>query len=143
MEGNIFKGVVKRIFTMARNKCPNITNDTLFADGSIYYMNGKQDTMLTWNTHGKLCEFVSYHQNKEPFINVSVCKSNVAEVSIFENSAENPTHRYIESIKDINVNSFANLMNYIAEGNENIDASIDAMDWDINAEDCYDISDKK
>lgn len=40
MNGFEFKREIERIFKVARKMCPNITNDMLYNNGAIYYMNG-------------------------------------------------------------------------------------------------------
>jgi hypothetical protein len=44
MNGYEFKREIERIFKVARNMYPNVTDEMLDTNGAIYYMNGNDST---------------------------------------------------------------------------------------------------
>lgn len=58
MNGYEFKREIERIFKVARNMYPNVTDDMLDTNGAIYYMNGNDSTPFDWNCNNRLCEFL-------------------------------------------------------------------------------------
>lgn len=141
MNGYEFKKEIERIFKVARDMCPNVTDDMLDTNGAIYYMNGNDSTPFDWNCNNRLCEFLIFHKNEMGFIKVFVDSDNTIDVCIYEtDDAMKPTYKFTEEMEKVKANSFANLMNYIADDNGLYDKPINELDWDIDTSECYDIS---
>ena len=129
MNGYEFKREIERIFRVARNMYPNITDEMLDANGAIYYMNGNDSTPFDWNCNNRLCEFLIFHKNEMGFIKAFVNSDNTIDVYIYENDdAMRSTYKFTE------------IMNYIADDNRLWDKPIDELDWDVDVMECYDIS---
>ena len=64
MNGYEFKREIERIFRVARNMCPNITDAMLDANGAIHYMNSNDSTFFDWNCNNRLCEFFIFYKNR-------------------------------------------------------------------------------
>ena len=141
MNGYEFKREIERIFKVARKMCPNVTDDMLDANGAIYYMNGNDSTPFDWNCNGRLCEFYVFHKNEIGFIKANINENNIINVYIYEDGGMQPTYTFKEEMEKVKANSFANLMNYIADDNGLYDKPIDELDWDVDSSECYDISD--
>lgn len=140
MNGYEFKREIERIFKVARKMCPNVTDDMLDANGAIYYMNGNDSTPFDWNCNNRLCEFYVFHKNEMGFIKANVNENNTINVYIYEDGGMQPTYTFKEEMEKVKANSFANLMNYIADDNGLYDKTIDELDWDVDSSECYDIS---
>lgn len=140
MNGYEYKREIERIFKVAREMCPNITDDMLDNNGAIYYMNGNDSTRFDWNCNNRLCEFYVYHKNEIGFIKAFVNRDNTIDMYIYEDAGMIPTYEFTEEMENLKTNSFANLMNYIAD-NENLwDRPINELDWDVDTIECYDMS---
>ena len=142
MNGLEFKREIERIFKVARKMCPNITNDMLYNNGAIYYMNVNDGTEFDWNMNNRLCEFLVFHKNEMGFIKAFVNMDNSIDMYIFEDGGMKPTYKFTEEMEGLKSSSFANLMNYIADDEDLWDRPIDELDWDIDTMECYDISDE-
>ncbi len=115
MNGCEFKREIERIFNVARKMCPDITDDMLDNNGTIYYTNGNDSTKFDWNWNGRLCEFYAFHKNKMGFIKALVNKDNSINMYIYEDGGIDPTYKFTEEMEGLKASSFANLMNYIAD----------------------------
>ena len=140
MNGLEFKREIERIFKVARKMCPNITNDMLYNNGAIYYMNGNDGTEFDWNMNNRLCEFLVFHKNEMGFIKAFVNMDNSINMYIYEDGGMKPTYEFIEEMEGLKPGSFANLMNYIADEEDLWDNPIDDLDWDVDTMECYDIT---
>lgn len=132
MNGYEFKKEIERIFKVARNMYPDITDDMLDSNGAIYYMNGNDGTPFDWNCNGRLCEFYVYHKNEIGFIKAFVNRNNTIDVYIYENGEMKPTYEFEEEMKNLRAIDFANLMNYIADDKGKWDNPIDELDWNVD-----------
>lgn len=122
MNGKIYKAEVERIFEAARKMYPDITDDMLDANGSIYYMNGN---------------FLVFHKNEMGFIKVNINSDNTVDVFIHESdTALSPTCELKESLQNVKAKDFAKVMIQIANANQLWDAQIDHLNWDINVSIC-------
>lgn len=140
MNGLEFKREIERIFKVARKMCPNITNDMLYNNGAIYYMDGNDGTEFDWNMNNRLCEFLVFHKNEMGFIKAFVNMDNSINMYIYEDGGMKPTYEFIEEMEGLKAGSFANLMNYIADEEDLWDNPIDDLDWDVDTMECYDIT---
>lgn len=140
MNGYEYKREIERIFKVAREMCPNITDDMLDNNGAIYYMNGNDSTRFDWNCNNRLCEFYVYHKNEIGFIKAFVNRDNTIDMYIYEDAGMIPTYEFTEEMENLKANSFANLMNYIADDENLWDRPINELDWDVDTIECYDIS---
>ena len=141
MNGYEFKREIERIFKVAREMCPNITDDMLDTNGAIHYMNGNDGTSFDWNANDRLCEFYVYHKNEMGFIKAFVNRDNTIDMYIYEDGGMKPTHKFTEEMENLSAKSFANLMDYIADREYKYDRPIDELDWDVDTMECYDIND--
>lgn len=64
---------IKTYISEARKQYPEITDDILCDDGSIYYMNGNDGTDFDWFCNNRCCEFYLFYKETEyGFIKVFV-----------------------------------------------------------------------
>lgn len=144
MNGYEFKREIERIFKVARNMCPNVTDGMLDANGAIYYMNGNDSTPFDWNCNNRLCEFFIFHKNGMGFIKAFVNSDNTIDVYIYEtDDAIQPTYKFTEEMEKVKASSFAKIMNYIADDNGLWDKPIDELDWDVDSSECDEIDQKQ
>lgn len=141
MNGYEFKREIERIFKVAREMCPNITDDMLDTNGAIHYMNGNDGTSFDWNANDRLCEFYVYHKNEMGFIKAFVNRDNTIDMYIYEDGGMKPTYKFTEEMENLSAKSFANLMDTIADREYKYDRPIDELDWDVDTMECYDIND--
>lgn len=142
MNGLEFKREIERIFKVAREMYPNITNDMLDTNGAIHYMNGNDGTDFDWNVNDRLCEFYVFHKNEMSFIKAFVNSDNTIDMYIYEtDDAMQPTYKFTEEMEKVKASSFAKIMNYIADDNELWDKPIDELDWDVDVMECPEIED--
>lgn len=139
MNGYEYKREIERIFKVAREMCPNITDDMLDTNGAIYYMNGNDSTPFDWNCNDRLCEFYIFHENEVGFIKAFVNRDNTIDMYIYEDAGMISTYKFTEEMENLKASSFANLMNYIADENRMWDRPIDELDWDVDTMECYNI----
>lgn len=140
MNGFEFKREIEQIFKVARKMYPSITDDMIYDNGAIYYMNRRDGTKFDWNWNNRLCEFCVFHKNEMGFIKAFVNADNSIEVCIYEDGGMYPTYKFTEEMEGLDSNSFANLMNYIADEDDVWDNTIDSMDWDVDTMECDDIT---
>ena len=79
MNGYEFKREIERIFRVARNMCPNITDAMLDANGAIHYMNSNDNTFFDWNCNNRLCEFFIFYKNEVGFIKANINSDNTIQ----------------------------------------------------------------
>lgn len=139
MNGYEYKREIERIFKIARNMCPNITDDMLDANGAIYYMNGNDSTPFDWNCNDRLCEFYVFHKNEMGFIKAMVNRDNTIDMMIYEDAGMKPTYKFTEDMDNLEASDFANLMNYITDEEKLWNRPIDTLDWDVDTSECYNI----
>lgn len=140
MNGYEFKREIERIFKVARKMCPNVTDDMLYTNGAIYYMNGNDSTPFDWNCNNRLCEFFIFHKNEMGFIKAFVNSDNTINMYIYEtDDAMQPTYKFTEEMENLKASDFANVMNYIADDNKLWDKPIDELDWDVDVMECDEI----
>lgn len=139
MNGYEYKREIERIFKVAREMCPNITDNMLDNNGAIYYMNGNDSTRFDWNCNNRLCEFYVYHKNEIGFIKAFVNRDNTIDMYIYEDAGMIPTYEFTEEMENLKAKRFASLMNYIADDENLWDRPIDELDWDVDTIECYDI----
>jgi len=132
MNGYKFKEQIERVINIAREKYPSITNDMLYANGSIYYMNGNDGTDFDWNYNNRLCEFYVFHKNEMGFIKVCVNRNNSINVYIYEDGGIESTYKFKEELKELESEDFAIIMNRIADKENLWDQPIDKLDWNID-----------
>ena len=130
MNGYEFKREVERIFKVARNMYPNVTDEMLDTNGAIHYMNGNDSTPFDWNCNNRLCEFLIFHKNEMGFIKAFVNSDNTIDVYIYETD---------DAMENLKARDFAKVMNYIADDNQLWDKPIDELDWDVNVTECDEI----
>lgn len=137
MNGFEFKKEIERIFGVARKMYSNITDNMLDAGGKIYYMNGNDTTKFDWKVNGRLCEFYIFHKNEDGFIKALVNKDDSIDMYIYEDGGMFPTYKFTEEMENVNVSSFAKVMNYIADTEDLWDQPIDNFDWDVDTSECF------
>lgn len=141
MNGYEFKREIERIFKVARDMYPNVTDEMLYANGAIHYMNRNDGTRFDWNWNNRLCEFLIFHKNEMGFIKAFVKSDNTIKVRIYgTDDAMYPTYRFTEEMENLKASDFANIMNYIADDLGLCDEPINELNWDVDTSECYDIS---
>ena len=141
MNGKLYKKEIENIFKLVREDYPDITNDTLYCNGKVFYMNGNDSTPFDWNCNNRLCEFFVFHEDEMGFIKVCVNRDNLINVYVYEDGGLKPTSQFETQIKNIELEAqdFANLMNHIADKQNLYDKPIDELDWDIDTWKCENI----
>ena len=129
MNGYEFKREIERIFRVARNMCPNITDAMLDANGAIH-----------WNCNNRLCEFFIFYKNEVGFIKANINSDNTINVYIYESDdVMQPTYNFTEEMENLKASDFAKIMNYIADDNQLWDKPIDKLNWDVDVMECDEI----
>ena len=139
MNGYEYKKEIERVFKVARDMYPDITDDMLDANGVIYYMNGNDSTSFDWYCNGRLCEFYMFHKNECGFIKALVNAYNVINVYIYEDGGIQPTYTFTEEMESLRAKDFAKVMNYIADDEQLWDKPICEFDWDVDVMECDEI----
>lgn len=63
-----------------RNRFPEITDDMLIENGTIYYMNGNDGTNFDFDMNDRTCEFMSFYKSSDyGFFKVYVTRSGVID----------------------------------------------------------------
>ena len=77
---------VKEHINEVRKKYPSITNDILFYDGDIFYMNGNDGTEFDWFANNRMCEFmVFYKETTYGFIKCNIFDNGTIRTYIYMN----------------------------------------------------------
>lgn len=140
MNGYEFKREIERIFKVARSMYPNVTDDMLDTNGTIYYMNGNDSTPFDWNCNNRLCEFSIFHKNEFGFVTAYVNSDNTIDICIYETyDAMEPSYTFTEEMENLKARDFAKIMNYIADDNQLWNKPIDELDWDVDVMECDEI----
>ena len=74
---------IKGIFEEIRSKYPQITDEDLYGNGAIYYMNGNDGTDFDWNANGNCSELYMYHSNEIGFIKIYVNHNDTYTAYVF------------------------------------------------------------
>ena len=135
-----FKREIERIFKVARNMYPNVTDNMLDANGTIYYMNGNDSTPFDWSCNNRLCEFFIFHKSEMGFIKANVNSDDTIDIYIYEtDNAMKPTYTFTEEMESLRARDFVKIMNYIADDNCLWNKPIDELDWDVDVMECDEI----
>lgn len=63
-----------------RNRFPEITDDMLIENGTVYYMNGNDGTKFDFDMNDRTCEFMSFYKSSNyGFFKVYVTRSGVID----------------------------------------------------------------
>ena len=132
---NTFKNTLEKIIAYineARKLVPHITDDMLYNNGSIYYMNGNDGTDFDWFENNCLCEFMIFGKNQKGFIKVYVCKNDTLFGYMYENFGHSPTHD-LDTVKldDGASEELCLAMFRIADLNDLWDMPLEAFDFNI------------
>ena len=76
---------IKSVFAEIRKKYPLITDEDLYNNGVIFYMNGNDGTDFDWNANERTSEFYMYHENEIGFIKLYVNKSDTYTAYVYPN----------------------------------------------------------
>lgn len=139
MNGYEFKREIERIMNVARSMYPNITDEMLYSNGAIHYMNGNDGTEFDWRLNGRLCEFYIFHKNEYGFVRADVNKDNTINVYIYKDGGMSPTYKFTEEMESLRAEGFARVMNYIADHEGKWNMPIDELDWDVDVMETYKI----
>ena len=86
--------VVIDYFNKIKHDFPNIKNEDLYDNGSMYYMNGNDGTAFDWACNDRLCEFFIFGKNEMGFIKVFVNKNDTIQAYVYEDCGMHPTKKY-------------------------------------------------
>ena len=102
MNGYEFKREIERIFKVARNMCPNVTDEMLYTNGAIHYMNGNDSTPFDWNCNNRLCEFLIFHKNEMGFScqlqQFQSASESQKSLSAIRRSSQYPFHSHLKTV---------------------------------------------
>lgn len=76
---------IKTVFADIRKWYPLITDEDLYGQGDIFYMNGNDGTDFDWNTNERTSEFYVYHSNEIGFIKLFVNKDDTYTAYVYPN----------------------------------------------------------
>lgn len=135
MNINKYKATIKEIVHEIRKNHPEITNDTLYDNGAIYYQNGNDGTEFDWKCNDCLCEFMVFHKQSEMgFIKLRVNRSGTIETYTYKDGEYYPSQE--EKIKNIfnkkDAEEFAATMLCIADNKNQYDINIDKLEWNAD-----------
>ena len=92
--GRIIINKVIAYMNKAREMFPEVTDDMLYGNGAIYYMNGNDGTEFDWNVNDRCCEFYLFYKETEMgFIKVLVNKDDTISGYVYDDKG------YGEAIK--------------------------------------------
>ena len=92
--GRIIINKVIAYMNKAREMFPEVTDDMLYGNGAIYYMNGNDGTEFDWNVNDRCCEFYLFYKETEMgFIKVLVNKDDTISRYVYDDKG------YGEAIK--------------------------------------------
>lgn len=135
MNGLAYKEEIKRLFHIGRHLYKNVTDDMLYADGDIYYVNSDNGTSLNWQENKRLCKFVIYHKNETEFIRVNVNEDNTADIYVYEHGDLDPTAKETATLSNgLNAYCLANLMQSIADQKGFYGENIKVFRWDVDVD---------
>lgn len=76
--------IVHELMAKVRKQFPEITDDMLCDDGSIFYFNGNDGTQFDWEWNDHLCEFFIFHKESEKgFIKMYINKDGSVESYVY------------------------------------------------------------
>jgi len=61
----IIQGIMDFIVEERTRLAPEVQNEDLTDNGSVYYMNGNDGTDFDFNTNGRTCEFMQFYKSTE------------------------------------------------------------------------------
>ena len=76
---------IKSVFAEIRKKYPLITDEDLYNNGAIFYMNGNDGTDFDWNANEHTSEFYMFHENEIGFIKLYVNKGDTYTAYVYPN----------------------------------------------------------
>ena len=77
MNGRMIINKVIEYIKKAREMFPEVTDDMLYGNGAIYYMNGNDGTEFDWKENSRCCEFCMFYKESEMgFIKVFVSRND-------------------------------------------------------------------
>lgn len=62
MNGRTIINKVIEYIKKAREMLPEVTDDMLYGNGAIYYMNGNDGTAFDWEANDRCCEFYMFYR---------------------------------------------------------------------------------
>lgn len=91
--------VITNYIKEIRSEYPNITNDMLYNNGEIYYMNGNDGTNFDWGMNDRICEFYVFGKNTYGFIKLFVNKNDTMKVYVYNDFGPFPTKEYSKTVE--------------------------------------------
>lgn len=120
----------------AREEYPEITNDILCDNGSVYYMNGNDGTDFDWHCNGRCCEFYLFYKETEyGFIKVFVNRNGTINGYLYlDNGYGKAIELEEENFGKDDALYLATLLKIEADDRNIYDESIDKINFDRNLE---------
>lgn len=76
---------IKGVFSEIREKYSYITDEDLYSNGAIFYLNGNDGTDFDWNANDHTSEFYMLHENEIGFIKLYVNKGDTYTAYVYPN----------------------------------------------------------
>lgn len=110
-----------------RAKYPEIKDESLDANGAIYYANGNDGTKFDWLINDRLCEFMVYHADGHGFIKMCVNRDETMNIYIYPNGAISPAEEITIDDCGFNTYELCSIMKRAADDRELWDQKIDEL----------------
>lgn len=112
---------------------PEINLSDLEENGKIYYMNGDDGTLFDWELNERLCEFMSFYNDKTNLgaIKTLVCSDGKIITYLYKNKANSPFKQIEDSITKTEAFELAVLLYEKADKLDIFDKAIEDMNTDI------------
>ena len=141
MRASDYKQIIESIFEKVYSDCRcSVPEDQLLENGAIFYENGADGTEFDWQMNERLCEFMSYwRSSKMGFIKIFINNDGSAEYYVYDENSMKPrlsgTFAKDTFFGEKSALELAAVMKTIADDQGKFDKSINALDWNISADD--------
>ena len=132
MNGRIIINKVIEYIKKAREMFPEVTDDMLYGNGAIYYMNGNDGTEFDWKANDRCCEFYMFYKESEMgFIKVFANSDDTIDGYAYGNngSGEPIKLKYV-NLPEGTARYFASLLYKEADKRGIYDEDISKIDFD-------------
>lgn len=129
-KGESLKEIICNYFEKVRNENSNITDEMLYDNGKIFYMNGNDGTDFDYHMNGRLCEFFIFYKNEMGFIKVFVEADGEINGYIYFDEGQAPGQKLKSlSIDKEDVLYLKELLEHNADQQSLWDVGIDEIDF--------------
>lgn len=120
--------LVKEYVDKTRALIPEVTDDQLYDSGRIYYANGNDGTRFDWEWNQRVCEFILYYKNKQPYIKYFV-RSDVLNGYVYSDKGDCRYKITPVTLNPAEVLEFAEILYQEADWKNKYDVATDEIDF--------------